>query len=125
MSGDQREYVKIRKKMHISMERILPSELTLEILSCLPAESVLQCREVCTGWRDLIGHRSNAHMRLQQSSQFDGNIFQSLSTPTPAVVAIGLLFNLIFPREKGNQFYYGEYRNQHNYKLRKINQPTI
>ncbi|RZC85946.1 hypothetical protein C5167_026626 [Papaver somniferum] len=52
--------------------------------------------EVCTAWRDLIGHPSNIHMR-----------FQRLSGPN------------------GNQFYYGEYRKHRNYKLRKINQPPV
>ncbi|XP_026440668.1 F-box protein At3g07870-like [Papaver somniferum] len=107
------------------MERILPSELTLEILSRLPTKSVLQCREVCTGWRDLIGHPSNAHMRLQPLSQFNGNSFSSLSSHTVADVGIGLLFSFLFPPENGYQFYYGEYQNQHNYKLKRITQPPI
>ncbi|KAI3913855.1 hypothetical protein MKW92_051640, partial [Papaver armeniacum] len=68
MSGDQRENVKILKEMHISMERILPSELTFEIVSRLPADSVIQCREVCTAWSELIGHPSDIHMRFQRLS---------------------------------------------------------
>ncbi|KAI3964311.1 hypothetical protein MKW92_049994 [Papaver armeniacum] len=125
MSGDQRENVKIRKEMHISMERILPSELTFEIVSCLPADSVIQCREVCAAWRKLIGHPSDIHMRFQRLSHPNGNSSPSLYSHAPVVVVVGLLFNFVFPREKGNQFYYGEYQNQHNYKLRKINQPPV
>ncbi|RZC91661.1 hypothetical protein C5167_027725 [Papaver somniferum] len=72
MSEDQRENAKIRKEMHISMERILPSELTFEIFSHLPADSIIQCREVCTAWRDLIGHPSDIYMHLQRLSHPNG-----------------------------------------------------
>ncbi|KAI3893408.1 hypothetical protein MKX03_008996 [Papaver bracteatum] len=105
------------------MERFLPSELSLEILSRLPTDLVIQCREVCTGWRDLIGPPSDPHLHLQRVSQSDGNSFSSLSSHTAANVPVGLLFSLKFPLQNGNQIYYGEYQNQHSYKLRRVNQP--
>ncbi|XP_026440354.1 F-box protein At3g07870-like [Papaver somniferum] len=125
MSEDQRENAKIRKEMHISMERILPSELTFEIFSHLPADSIIQCREVCTAWRDLIGHPSDIYMHLQRLSHPNGNSFQVFLLMLLLLMLLVYFFNFIFPPEKGNQYYYGEYRNQHNYKLRKINQPVV
>ncbi|XP_026429567.1 F-box protein At3g07870-like [Papaver somniferum] len=64
-------------------------------------------------------------MRFQRLSGPNGNSCPSLSSHAPVVDDVGLLFNFIFPREKGNQFYYGEYRKHRNYKLRKINQPPV
>ncbi|XP_026438148.1 F-box protein At3g07870-like [Papaver somniferum] len=34
----------------------LPEEITLEIISRLPAEDVLECKLVCTNWRSLVGN---------------------------------------------------------------------
>ncbi|MCL7046999.1 hypothetical protein MKW94_021125, partial [Papaver nudicaule] len=105
----------------ISIERILPSELILEILTRLPADTAIQCRQVCKTWKDLLCQPSfaQAHLR-QQLSKLNGNSsYTSLSSHT----AVGLLFSFTFTLERGNQLYYGEYDNQTRNKVRKINQP--
>ncbi|XP_026424690.1 F-box protein At3g07870-like [Papaver somniferum] len=111
-------------EMHINMETILPSDLTLNILSRLPADSVLQCRQVLKTWKDLLRQPSypRAHL-LHQLSQINGNSFTSPSSHTTAGIPFGLLFFFSFTLERGNQLYYGEYDNQTRNKIRKINQP--
>ncbi|MCL7027874.1 hypothetical protein MKW94_019253, partial [Papaver nudicaule] len=105
----------------ISIERILPSELISEILTRLPADSAIQCRQVCKTWKDLLSQPSfaQAHLRQQLSKLNGNNSYTSLSSHT----AVGLLFSFAFTLERGNQLYYGEYGSQTRNKLRKINQP--
>ncbi|XP_026459487.1 F-box protein At3g07870-like [Papaver somniferum] len=43
---------------------LLPEEITLDIISRVPAESVLECKLVCTNWRCLVGHPSFSKMHL-------------------------------------------------------------
>ncbi|KAL6531655.1 hypothetical protein OROMI_028018 [Orobanche minor] len=107
--------------MRMCMENILPSEIILEILSRLPADSVLQCRQVCKTWRNLLRHPSFAHMHLCRLSQLHENNYHSQST----VVVLGFLLSLHFSNEHGTQLYYGEYDSQPDKKLRRINQPPI
>ncbi|XP_026419739.1 F-box only protein 12-like [Papaver somniferum] len=43
---------------------LLPEEIKLEILSRVPAESVLECKLVSTNWRSLVRHTSFSKMHL-------------------------------------------------------------
>ncbi|XP_026417930.1 F-box protein At3g07870-like [Papaver somniferum] len=110
-------------EMHISMETILPSDLTLNILTRLPADSVIQCKQVCKTWKDLLCQPSFPQAHLLH--QLNGNCFSSLSSHTAANIPVGLLFSFTFRLEYGNQLYCGEYDSQTHNKLRKINQPPI
>ncbi|KAI3952868.1 hypothetical protein MKW98_005095 [Papaver atlanticum] len=116
----------VRLEMHISMDTILPSDLTLNILSRLPADSVIQCKQVCKTWKNLLCQPSfpQAHL-LHQLSQLNGNCYSSLSSHPAINIPVGLLFSFTLTLERGNQLYYGEYDNQTRNKLRKINQPPI
>ncbi|KAI3952871.1 hypothetical protein MKW98_005098 [Papaver atlanticum] len=111
------------------METILPSDLILNILCRLPADSVVRCKQVCKckTWKDLLRQPSfaQAHI-LHQLSQLNGNSFPSLPSHNASNIPIGLLVCFTFTLEPGNQIYYGEYDNQTRNKLRKINQtPTV
>ncbi|KAI3963615.1 hypothetical protein MKW92_032738, partial [Papaver armeniacum] len=113
-------------EMHICMERILPSDLILNILSRLPADSVVQCKQVCKckTWKNLLRQPSFAQAHIQQQlSQLNGNNFPNLPSHNASNIPIGLLFCFTFKLEPGNQLYYGEYDNQTRNKPRKINQP--
>ncbi|XP_026452699.1 F-box protein At3g07870-like [Papaver somniferum] len=115
---------KIPAKMGMCMSMVnrLPSEIIIEILSRLPTDSVLECRQVCKTWRNLIRHPSFAHMHLHQNV----NILPFHSSATDAKVDFGLIFELRILSPKIEYIlYYGEYDDQPNKKLRRINQPSI
>ncbi|XP_026416034.1 F-box protein At3g07870-like [Papaver somniferum] len=101
----------------------LPSDLILNILARLPADSVIQCKQVCKTWKDLLCQPSFPQAHLLH--QLNGNCFSSLSSHTAANIPIRLLFSFAWKLERGNQLYYGEYDNQTRNKVRKINQPPI
>ncbi|KAI3885762.1 hypothetical protein MKX03_031574, partial [Papaver bracteatum] len=115
-------------EMHMCMETILPSDLTLNILSRLPADSVVQCKQVCKckTCNDMLCQPSfaQAHI-LHQLSLLNGNNYPSRPWHTASDIPVGLLFCFTFTLECGNQLYYGRYDNQTHNKLRKINQPPI
>ncbi|XP_026393215.1 F-box protein At3g07870-like [Papaver somniferum] len=108
--------------MHICMEHSLPSEIATEILSRLPTDSVMQCRQVCKTWEHLLCDPSFAHKHLHQISQIDGNSNLSHSSLISSKVGSGFLVYFKFTRERGCQLYYGEYDDQRNMKLKRINQ---
>ncbi|KAI3952869.1 hypothetical protein MKW98_005096 [Papaver atlanticum] len=110
------------------METILPSDLTLNILSRLPADSVIQCKQVCKckTCKDLLCQPSFAQDHIiHQLSQLNGNNCPCRPWHIASNIPVGLLFCFTFTLERGNQLYYGEYNNQTRNKLRKINQPPI
>ncbi|XP_026440665.1 F-box protein At3g07870-like [Papaver somniferum] len=107
----------IRQEMHISMQWILPSELTLEILSRLPTDSVVQCRKVCRAWRDILRHPSFTNIHLQRLAQHNGNSLSGLSSHNATV---GLLLSIIFTQENSNNTYCGEYQNQPSFVSKSI-----
>ncbi|OVA12131.1 F-box domain [Macleaya cordata] len=111
------------------MEKLLPTEIALDIFSRLPAESVLECKQVCKTWRNILSLPYFADMHLHyQLLQFDHdqNFNNKNSNINGAVgkVGLGLLF-LTCSLGHGKQLYYGKYDDndeQQSYKrLKRIN----
>ncbi|RZC52678.1 hypothetical protein C5167_021108 [Papaver somniferum] len=112
---------RIPAKIDMSMVNRLPSEIIIDIISRLPTDSILECRQVCKTWRNLIRHPSLAHMHLRRN----GNIYPCHSSAIGAKVGFGFLneFRILTPKIK-YMLYYGEYDGQPNTKLRRLNQPS-
>ncbi|XP_026384499.1 F-box only protein 8-like [Papaver somniferum] len=51
--------------------RFLSLEMTLEILTRLPTELVLECKSVCIDWRSLVGHPSFSKLHLHRLNHPD------------------------------------------------------
>ncbi|KAI3882317.1 hypothetical protein MKX03_007958, partial [Papaver bracteatum] len=64
-----------------SMES-LPSDIILEIVSRLPAESVLDCKLVCKRWETLIrrSNFTNMHVSHQLNHLYGGDVSDDLAT---------------------------------------------
>ncbi|OVA09217.1 F-box domain [Macleaya cordata] len=111
-----------------SMEKLLPAEIILDIFSRLPAKSVLQCRQVCKKWRNILfvndTNFAGTHLRrqLHQLHEYHSNS-NSAAAAAPAKVGLPFLISGI------NQLYYGEYDDndeKYPYKiLTRINHPSI
>ncbi|OVA07464.1 F-box domain [Macleaya cordata] len=102
----------------------LPPDITLDILSRLPVESVLQCRLVCKTWRTVLRLSSTffGDMHLgRQLLQFDDNDqkYYNNHPENGGVVAaaakkvgLGLLFSIGFSKGErlfARLYYYGDY----------------
>ncbi|OVA09216.1 F-box domain [Macleaya cordata] len=125
-----------------SMENLLPAEITLDIFSRLPAESVLECKRVCKTWRTLLCDTHFPYMHLERRRQLlkqpDDQYYKHNAGTNiingGGVVAkegLGLLFWIQFLDDCRVGLYYGQYDEnkideQYSYKtLTKINHPLI
>ncbi|OVA07920.1 F-box domain [Macleaya cordata] len=132
---EKRKYKKrkIRKKFKQayglelgSPENILPLEITFDIFSRLPIESVLQCKQVCKTWKTLLSGAYFADMHLRRSRQLlqlDSNINGGGGG---AEVGLGLLFSIQFKNKQTGKvrlYYGGDYVDIKKVKL--INHPHI
>ncbi|OVA09219.1 F-box domain [Macleaya cordata] len=110
------------------MESLLPTEITIEIFSRLPAESILECRRVCRSWRRIINHTNFADMHLRrQLLQLDQD---HKKDQNHSGLGMDFLFLIEVNRErKLYQCYYREYDEDdpwHCYKkLLRVNLPPI
>ncbi|OVA07919.1 F-box domain [Macleaya cordata] len=118
----------------------LPKKISIDILSHLPAESVLQCRRVCKTWLTFLRDSEFADMHLQRSRrqlmQLDDDDDDDHNINGGAAkVGLGFLFSTSWKDGVGGrvQLYYGEYyadnnidhHKQFSYKaLKKINHPN-
>ncbi|OVA12144.1 F-box domain [Macleaya cordata] len=91
------------------MENLLPTDIKLDIFSRLPAESVLQCRQVCKTRQTLLLHDpsfAEIHLRRQllrlkfDEDQVVDEYHNNSNTTTNQFLFVAL--------ERKNQFYYGE-----------------
>ncbi|OVA16360.1 F-box domain [Macleaya cordata] len=82
----------------VGMENLLPPEVTIDILSRLPAESVLQCKFVCKAWRSLLQDPSFPHMHLLSRLDDDHN-----AASASAFGRLGFIFLSWLPNSKGNK----------------------
>ncbi|OVA18910.1 F-box domain [Macleaya cordata] len=122
---------------HGSMEIInhLPAEITLDILSRLPTQSVLLCSQVCKTWRTLLLATlfADMHLRRQLLQLFDhghDEYHNHFNNAAAAASKMGLLFLIwsVDSKTCNNQIYYGEYDDDEksSYKtLPRINHPFI
>ncbi|OVA09222.1 F-box domain [Macleaya cordata] len=102
-----------------SMEiNLLPTEVTLDIFSRLPAESILLCRRVCKTWQNLLNNFVDVHSG-----------FISLIQRYPKSSSDKKSESIRSKEKYGNLLYYGEYNDlkQSNNKktLARINHPPL
>ncbi|XP_026439281.1 F-box protein At3g07870-like [Papaver somniferum] len=116
---------KLRQEIHVSLVNSLPSEITIEILSRLPTDSILQCRLVCKTWRKILLHPSFAHVHLQQFPHLHGSSYPCRSSVIGAKVGVGFLFGFSFSPHHFSELYCGEFDDTPKKKLKWINQPPI
>ncbi|KAJ4827452.1 hypothetical protein Tsubulata_032971 [Turnera subulata] len=56
------------KKTKVDLFESLPDEIIIEILSCIPAESVLECQRVCKRWRALTRRPYFAELQVMRAT---------------------------------------------------------
>ncbi|OVA06948.1 F-box domain [Macleaya cordata] len=105
----------------------LHQEITLDIFSRLPVESVLHCRLVCKTWRNLLRLPYFADMHLRrQLLRLEYNNHSHVAPPPPAAAADNLGF-LLLTMEKSSPLFYLEYdEDEKSYKtVKRINHPPL
>ncbi|OVA02161.1 F-box domain [Macleaya cordata] len=80
----------------------LPEEITMDILSRLPAESVLKCQLVCKTWRSLVHDPSFNHMHLLRHQLDDQNAAESSGL-------LGFIFLTSLSNNEGRKLCYLRY----------------
>ncbi|KAJ9558654.1 hypothetical protein OSB04_013268 [Centaurea solstitialis] len=67
--------VEIEIEIEIEIEMVLPDEVIVEILSMLPAKSLLRCRLVCKSWLNLMNSTKFKVMHLHNFNQLNPRYF--------------------------------------------------
>ncbi|OVA13637.1 F-box domain [Macleaya cordata] len=110
------------------MENLLPADIKLDIFSRLPAESVLQCRQVCKTWRSLLHLPVFAHMHLCRTQHLEDHSYDNHSNDA-AKMGLLLLVALKGERYSNYQLCYHEYdeNDERSFKLPLtiINHPVV
>lgn len=95
--------------------KILPVEITVDILTRLPRESALECKMVCPNWRSLISHHpsfSKLHLNRLLNNPSDHN------SGKLSFLSMGYEDDRYISRE----LYYFDYTNVNNISnIRRIN----
>ncbi|OVA19665.1 F-box domain [Macleaya cordata] len=95
----------------------LPREITLDILSRLPLDSILDCRLVCRTWRYLIILTSFADLHLRRRRHCGGLLLPPSPQHEyhyPSNADVGKVGFLFLTMEKYSHLYYGEYSEDEN-----------